>query len=141
LRVLLDTNVLLSGLFTSGVCERILDACWGPIAPLVAVCSDYLLDEFLEVAQNKFHVSADDVADAETRIRTHFTFVEPLPVAGEACRDPVDLPVLGAALAGQVEFLVTGDRDLLDLRQFQGMAILSPREFYERLRAGNGSMA
>jgi uncharacterized protein len=137
-RVLLDTNVLLSGLFTSGVCERILDACWGPIAPLVAVYSDCFLDEFVEVAQSKFHVSADDVTEAETRIRTNLLLVEPLPVAGDACRDPDDLPVLGAALAGRVEFLVTGDRDLLELGQFQGIAILSPREYFARLRAGNG---
>jgi predicted nucleic acid-binding protein len=49
-----------------------------------------------------------------------------------SCRDPDDLPVLGTAVAGNANVLVTGDDDLLTLREFQGMAILSPREFHDR---------
>jgi predicted nucleic acid-binding protein len=49
------------------------------------------------------------------------------------CRDPEDLPVIGTALAGGAHYLVTGDKDLLYIREFRGTAILTPREFYEVL--------
>jgi predicted nucleic acid-binding protein len=55
-------------------------------------------------------------------------------VAADACRDPDDLPVLGTSVAGQADYLVTGDQDLLTLRSFHGVAIVSPREFYEVIR-------
>jgi predicted nucleic acid-binding protein len=47
----------------------------------------------------------------------------------KTCRDPADNVVLGCAIAAQVDYLVTGDRDLLDLHPFQGLPILSPRDF------------
>jgi len=49
-------------------------------------------------------------------------------------RDKDDLPVLGTAIAGSVAALVTGDQELLALGLFRGVAILSPRDFYGRLR-------
>lgn len=58
--------------------------------------------------------------------------VAPAAVAAEACRDPNDLPVLGTAIAGGAQVLVTGDKDLLVLNKFQGILILSPRGFYDR---------
>ena len=52
----------------------------------------------------------------------------------DACRDADDLPVLGAVLAAKADCLVTGDNDLLVLREFSGCPILSPREYWQRLR-------
>jgi predicted nucleic acid-binding protein len=42
--------------------------------------------------------------------------------------------VLGTAVAGQADYLVTGDKQLLELGNYQGIPILSPREFYDRVR-------
>jgi predicted nucleic acid-binding protein len=58
------------------------------------------------------------------------TYVGPL----KTCRDKDDLPVLGTALAGQADYLVTGDKDLLALGEFHSTVILNPRSFYDRLR-------
>jgi predicted nucleic acid-binding protein len=49
-------------------------------------------------------------------------------------RDKDDLPVLGTAVAASAAILVTGDQELLGLGLFRGVAILSPRDFYDRLR-------
>ena len=57
-----------------------------------------------------------------------------MEVPADACRDPDDLPIRGTLLAARVDCLVTGDEDLLALREFRGIPILSPRAFYERLR-------
>jgi predicted nucleic acid-binding protein len=51
-----------------------------------------------------------------------------------ACRDPADAPVLGTAVSGRADLLVTGDADLLVLKRYRGIAIVSPRQCYERMR-------
>ena len=62
--------------------------------------------------------------------------VRPAKVPAGACRDRTDLAVLGTALAAEADCLVTGDRDLLELKTFQGIPILSPRAFHDRLQVG-----
>ena len=60
------------------------------------------------------------------------TGVDPgLLIAADACRDPNDLVILGTLLAADADCLVTGDKDLLILRQFDERPILTPRECFE----------
>jgi len=56
------------------------------------------------------------------------TYVEiPFPI--RACRDPKDDKFLEVAVHGRADLIVTGDRDLLDLHPFRGIAILAPAEY------------
>jgi predicted nucleic acid-binding protein len=50
----------------------------------------------------------------------------------QACRDPADDKFLEAAIAGQPDFFVSGDRDLTDMGEFRSSEIVTPRQFYER---------
>jgi len=52
------------------------------------------------------------------------------------CRDPKDNKFLALAADGQADYLVSGDRDLRDLSNFNGIPILTPREFYETVLPG-----
>ena len=54
------------------------------------------------------------------------------------CRDPEDDRYLAAAAAGGAGYLMTGDEDLLALREFEGVLVLPPRRFLERLAGGEG---
>lgn len=54
----------------------------------------------------------------------------------KASRDPEDDKFLAAAIEGRVEYVVTGDRDLLDLKQYKGVRIVSPAEFLRILAGG-----
>jgi predicted nucleic acid-binding protein len=56
--------------------------------------------------------------------------VEPDPLSERVCRDPDDDVVLATALAGGCRCIVTGDRDLLVLGEYQGIVIVSPRDFW-----------
>ena len=60
-------------------------------------------------------------------------FYGPLPEIGPACRDPNDDHVLATALAVSAEAIVTGDKDLLTLGQFQGVRIVTARTFLTEL--------
>jgi uncharacterized protein len=132
-RVVLDTNVLLPGLLFHGLCQALLDKCFGPQGCTV-VLSEHILTEFQRHAGRKMKAPLEDIRGAVEFLRHEAEFVEPFEVPADACRDPDDLPILGTLLAAKADCLVTGDADLLELGEFRGIPILSPRAFYERLR-------
>ena len=131
MRVVLDTNVLISGIFFSGLPARIL-AAWAD-GGFEVVASVEVLAEYRRVAERlhtKFS-SIDfkailDLVTRETRI------VEPAFVPVSACDDPDDLKFLACALAGGARIVVTGDRALLRASGFQGLEVVTPREFVGR---------
>ncbi len=133
MRVVLDTNVLLSAVFTRGVCEALLDTCL-ETAECVIVLSEHILGEFAEHASGKFDAPAADVRRIVEFLRATAEVVVPAPMPEDACPDPDDLPVLGTAVAGRAEALVTGDAELLALRAVGEVRILSPREMFDRMR-------
>lgn len=130
MRIVLDTNVLLAGMFTRGLCEALLEVCLGGEQHEV-IGSKHILSEFAEHAQAKFHVPAERVARAATALRERMTVVTPARIPTDACRDPNDLAVLGTLVAARADCLVTGDKDLLVLKRFDGRPILTPRQCYE----------
>jgi uncharacterized protein len=130
-KIVFDTNVLLAGIFSRGLCEALLDACLG--SECTVVLSEYILREFADHARNKFGAPAMEIREAIEFLRNHTEIVEPEKVPAGACRDEDDLPILGTALAGKADCLVTGDKDLLDLRECQGISIISPRTLYSQI--------
>ncbi len=132
MRAVLDTNVLLSGMLTRGVCEAVLDACLQSEVRTI-VLSEEILREFARHAREKFGIPPDGVDLAIEFLRRHVELVKPAALPRNTCRDQGDLPVLGTAVAARADVLVTGDRDLLDLGQVGGVPILSPRAFFDRL--------
>lgn len=131
MRVVLDTNVLISGIFFSGPPAGIL-AAWAE-GSFELVSSVEILAEYRRVADrvSKEFTSIDinpilDLVTREARI------VEPLAVPAAACDDPDDLKFLACALAGGADCVVTGDRALLRAAGFKGIEVITPREFVRR---------
>ena len=133
MRVDLDTNVLLSAAFFPGVCEKLLAHCF--LTPSVQlVLSEHILDEFVEHGLGKLNGTADQIDAAVVELRRRCQIVAPAPLPADIISDADDLTVLGAAIAGQADCLITGEKELLNLRSFPSIAILSPRAAYDRLR-------
>ena len=131
MKVVLDTNVLVAAFATRGLCEAVLEVC---LAGHDLVLSEPILKELRRHLRGKFKVPRVQAQAIVAFLREHAAVVAPATVPADACRDRTDLAVLGTALAAEADCLVTGDRDLLDLREFRGTAVLSPRAFHDRLR-------
>jgi putative PIN family toxin of toxin-antitoxin system len=88
-----------------------------------------LLEEILIVVNDpKFEFTEDEVKEVRDILNEKSNLVithEKIAV----CRDPKDNPVLECAVAGNADCIVTGDKDLLSLKSFRKISILTPREF------------
>lgn len=135
MRVVLDTNVILAAFGTRGLCGDLLAACFEGHE---LVTSAHILAELRRHLVKSFRMPAARTNEIVTFVREHSEVVLPTAVSAGACRDPDDLPVLGTALAGKAELLVTGDKDLLELKKHAGVSILTPRECYQRLVGSPG---
>ncbi|NCO67324.1 MAG: putative toxin-antitoxin system toxin component, PIN family [Nitrospirae bacterium] len=129
LRVVLDTNVLVSALLFKGKLSKIVDL-WerGRIIPLI---SRETFDEFKKViAYPKFSLTASEIRTIiEENILPFFEVVEANEVIKDACKDRDDDKFLSCAVSARAAYLVTGDTDLLVMKNFKGVKIITPRDF------------
>lgn len=135
LKVVLDTNVLISGVITDlGPSGRIIEALQEGKIQLVV--SSHLLQEFSGVVARprivrkypKVIEHADDLLDY---VRVNAILVAGIPEAAVVVDDPDDDFVIACAIEGSADYIVSGDPHLLDLRQYSDILILSPRRFVE----------
>jgi uncharacterized protein len=132
LRVVLDTNQLVSSLLsTQGLQAQLIDA-WRRRA-YVLLLAPGQIDEVGEVLgrpkiAKKYAVPPCDRGAFLDLLRAEAILLPDAP-APAVCRDPDDDDVLGCAMAGAADYLVTGDADLLSLSQYRGVSIVGAREF------------
>jgi putative PIN family toxin of toxin-antitoxin system len=128
-RFVVDTNVLLSYiLWPGGAIKQTVEHV---VSHGVLLFSDNTLLELFEVVQRpKFdrHASRQKRRQAVADIAAMAIRIDPAAIA-PLCRDPKDDMLLALAIAGEADFLITGDRDLLDLGAIGGARILSPADF------------
>ena len=136
LGVVLDTNVLLSGLAYPGSVPGKLIAAWRHGA-LNVVPSPFILDELRRTLPKLTHrhgLTAPEIDDLIDALAILAEVINPDPVSDLDLRDTADQPVLGTLLAavrsGAAQALVTGDKDLLALGN--RYAIVTPAEFWAR---------
>lgn len=92
------------------------------------VISDYILREFGEVAVKKLYFQAHEIARALDLFNLLAEVVEPQDVEISSL-EINDLPIIGTAVAGKAKFVVTGDRQVLKLKKYDGLKIIKPKEF------------
>lgn len=135
IRVVLDTNVLASGaIATSGAVAEILDA-WNHYDVQV-VLSDWILRELARTLSKPYfstQLSDEDIIDflSFCQDRAHFVQVGSLEIPRVATHREDDY-VLATAVAGRVDYLITGDRMVRALNSYQSIEILTAREFLDR---------
>lgn len=131
LRVVIDTNVLISSVF-GGNPRKVIDL-WKN-GKLLLIVSDEIVDEYLEVLK-RFEFSNDiyvEFIDLLSNIDTTQR-ISPLKRFKVIKEDPDDDKFLECAVEGGISYIISGDKHLMKLVEFQGVEILSPAKFLKEL--------
>ncbi|MBW1700229.1 MAG: putative toxin-antitoxin system toxin component, PIN family [Deltaproteobacteria bacterium] len=134
LKAVMDTNVLISGILWRGVPFNLLR--WAEEGRLRIYTSLEILSEVYRVLHYpKFQQYIDNQqaspGELFAKIVSLCTIIQVDQVVKGVCSDADDEKFLSCALAGNVEVLVSGDKHLLDLKQYQSVRILTAQEFYQ----------
>ena len=135
MRVFLDTNVLVGAFASRGLCAEFLE--------LVLLDHDLILGrsvlrEFEKALRKKVKLPAVRSAEIVDFVLSEATQVVDKAEPATVNVDAADALVLGEAIASRADLFVTGDAALLRLAAVGGLKIVSPRQLWEVLRAGNG---
>ena len=128
--VLLDSNVWLAALAHDGLCRRVVDE---STALSTRVVTPFLCAEVREKLVTKFHRTQEQADELVSKLISVSLLKDDAGEISSPLRDPKDNPILAAAVAYRCKFLVTGDEDLLELKSFRGVEIVSVRAFAERM--------
>jgi putative PIN family toxin of toxin-antitoxin system len=140
IRAVVDTSILIRALIKpQGTVGPVLQGLRNGDYQLLY--SDLLLAELADVLARprlraKYGLTAEDVATVLSLILLRGEPIVPVHRI-DICRDPADNMVLEAAVAGQADAIVSGDKDLLTLDPFEGIPILSAAAFLRMLHSKN----
>ncbi len=138
MKVFLDTNVLVAAFATRGLCEDLFRTV---LAEHDLILSDAVLKELDRVLVGKLKMPSSKVRHITTFLRSKADVVCPKEAVPWPQNDPDDRWILAAGIEANADVLVTGDTDLLELTDDIPVAIVSPREFWEKLRYRSGRVA
>lgn len=130
MRVVLDTNVFISGVFFTGPPLQILQL-WRD-GRIRLVVSAEILDEYRRVGQRlgRLH-SGVDLEPFLSLLATHAEIVLAPPLPEPVCEDSADDMFLACALAARAKVVVSGDKHLLRVSGYRGIEVVRPRAFLE----------
>lgn len=128
IKVLIDTNVYVSAIAFGGTSRQVLNAVISGI--IVNYTSNEILDELTDVLNRpKFAYDKNVIRSIISEIEQISELFNNYPEIDLVRRDSKDNHVLSCAIQAQVDYLVTGDHDLLNLNKQGNLKILSPAEF------------
>ncbi|MBI2356038.1 MAG: putative toxin-antitoxin system toxin component, PIN family [Candidatus Doudnabacteria bacterium] len=130
-KVVIDTNVLVSAIVYGGNPRKILSQL--SAREISAVTSAILLAELTDVLAKKFNFNRDDILLIERQIKRHFILVYPQKTVDVLPDNNPDNRVLEVASEGDCDYIITGDKELLRLKFWNSIEILTASEFYEKL--------
>jgi uncharacterized protein len=125
-----DTNVLFAAHISRGKCTMLYELA---LATQILFTSPWILDELQEKLVTKAKLPMHEAAEVRREVGANARIVDPATLPSRVCRDPDDDHVLGTAIAAHADLIVTGDQDLLVLREYCGIPIINPAECLARM--------
>ena len=128
MKVFLDTNVLVSGFATRGLCADVIRLV---LAEHELITADVVLNELKRVLKQKIHLSGEQIQEILTFLESQTVQPKPISPSSIPVCDEDDQWVLASALDARADVFVTGDKDLLDAAyEVSGLTITDPRGFW-----------
>ena len=130
MRIVVDTNVVISGTFFRGNPRRVLEAIIKSEVDAYATLE--IIDEYQSIV-NRIIYRGEGSFDSSGFIRfiADLNLIE-TSTEVSVCRDPDDNKFISCAIDADAHFIVSGDKDLLDLKQYEGIRMITAADFVEK---------
>jgi putative PIN family toxin of toxin-antitoxin system len=132
MKVVLDSNIFVSSFFWKGNPRKVFDRVTNGLDEL------YITDEILQeiaavMSRKKFDAKTNEIEDYVGIIESYSIKLFPQNKAEEISRDIDDNKILECGFEGNVDFIITGDDDLLILKKYKNTRIVKPKEYLDIL--------
>ncbi len=131
MRIVIDSNVLFSAFVARGICAEIVESVL--MRHDLIICEE-ILAELKRNLSKKAGAPGSVIEEYIKLLKMYSVVHKPCSVEINACRDKDDLMVLGTADAGNADVIITGDNDLLSVKTYKNINILSPRDSIKLLK-------
>lgn len=128
MKIVVDTNVLISAFVFGGNAERVLEHV---LTSEEMVVSEFIFSELKRVLSEKFEIPDDKINRILSSLNQAALVLSPNNPLPTVCRDPDDNNILQLAAFSNADFIITGDKDLLVLNSFGATSIVSPTAFLQ----------
>lgn len=132
MKVVIDTNVFISGIFWKGSSNKVLEL-WKR-GTITLVVSSGIIDEIIKVLSDfKIQLPPDAIKSWINMILKNSILVEPKEKLQLVKDDPSDNKFIEAAFASNAQYIISQDKHLIKLKEFKGLLILTPEELIAKL--------
>ena len=132
MRLIIDTNVLVSGIFFGGLPGHLLKK-WKD-GEIKLVASSEIFHEYAEVIRRLGRkYPALETANLIDLLAVELEMVRTKKINPPICRDPDDDKFIACAISGKVELIISGDRDLLVLKKYKKIRFITPAQFFQEV--------
>ncbi|MBR2700265.1 MAG: putative toxin-antitoxin system toxin component, PIN family [Clostridia bacterium] len=129
MRIVIDTNVMISGVFFGGFPRRVIEAVVD--GRITACATREIVEEYLEIIREMIACRQGTFGENFFQPLMHRLRMIEAKTSIELCRDPDDDKFIACAIDGGCLYIVSGDRDLLELNRVEGIEIITARKFCE----------
>ncbi len=129
--IVLDSNIIIAAFSTRGFCNALFELC---LDRFEIVIGENILNEITNIFKNKLKVPSEKISEITNFLREFCHVQNYEKLKEKICRDPSDDEILALAHSNKVDYIITGDKDLLILKSFNNVKIISPRQLWELAR-------
>lgn len=128
MRIILDTNVIISSFATRGLCQSVFELC---LDRFDIIISPNLIKEIRNGLKEKLNLPELFVKEILGYLSEYTTSFEVKSLLSGVCRDPDDDHIIELAESAGVDYIISGDEDLLILKKYGSTQIVTPRKFWQ----------
>jgi putative PIN family toxin of toxin-antitoxin system len=128
MRVFFDTNVIIAAFISHGICAELFEHC---LSRHTILTTEWVLNEYNKSLLKKINFDRHLTEKSLAFLKSNLKVVKAQTLGKQVCRDVDDDNVLAGALSAKADCLVTGDKDLLILKKYKKIPIISPKDFWK----------
>ena len=132
MKIVIDTNIFVSSFFWGGYPREVFERVINGLDELF-ITDEVLIEIKSVMSSNKFSVNRGEIEDYVKIIEKYSTKIISKKISASISRDVDDDKILQCGLDGNVDFIITGDNDLLVLKDYENIRIMKPREYIGNL--------